>query len=54
MAMGSFGAFRSIYTNFVARGPELTFPKNTAMQIGIAPPRVGPGEKNPQSETPKL
>ncbi len=54
MAMGSFGAVRSIYTNFVARGPELTFPKNTAMQIGIAPPRPGPGEKTPQSETPKL
>jgi hypothetical protein len=54
MAMGSFGAVRSIYTNFVARGPELTFPKNTAMQIGIAPPRPSPGEKNPQSESPKL
>ncbi len=54
MAMGSFGAVRSIYTNFVARGPELVFPKNTAMQIGIAPPRPGPGEKIPQSETPKL
>lgn len=54
MAMGSFGAVRSIYTNFVARGPELVFPKNTAMQIGIAPPRPGPGEKPPPSETPKL
>ncbi len=54
MAMGSFGAVRSIYTNFVARGPELVFPKNTAMQIGIAPPRPGPGEKVPQSEAPKL
>ncbi|MGA9484512.1 MAG: hypothetical protein WBV48_21520, partial [Candidatus Acidiferrales bacterium] len=53
MAMGSFGAVRSIYTNFVARGPELVFPKNTAMQIGIAPPRPGPGEKIPQSEAPK-
>lgn len=53
MAMGSFGAVRSIYTNFVARGPELVFPKNTAMQIGIAPPRPGPGEKVPQDEVPK-
>jgi hypothetical protein len=53
MAMGSFGAVRSIYVNFVARGPELTFPKNTAMQIGIAPPRPSPGEKVPQSEAPK-
>jgi hypothetical protein len=53
MAMGSFGAARSIYVNFVARGPELTFPKNTAMQIGIAPPRPAPGEKVPQGEVPK-
>ncbi len=54
MAMGSFGAVRSIYTNFVARGPELVFPKNTAMQIGIAPPRPGPGEKTSPDEAPKL
>jgi hypothetical protein len=54
MAMGSFGAVRSIYVNFVARGPELKFPKNTAMQIGIAPPRPAPGEKVPQGEVPKL
>ena len=53
MALGSFGAARSIYVNFVARGPELTFPKNTAMQIGIAPPRPAPGEKVPQGEVPK-
>jgi type IV secretory pathway VirB10-like protein len=54
MAMGSFGAVRSIYVNFVARGPELTFPKNTPMQIGIAPPRSGPGEKAQGTEAPKL
>lgn len=54
MAMGSFGAVRSIYRNFVARGPELTFPKNTALQIGIAPPRPGAGEKAAGTETPKL
>ncbi len=54
MAMGSFGAVRSIYTNFVARGPELTFPKNTTMQVGIALPRSGAAEKAQGTETPKL
>ncbi len=53
MAIGSFGAVRSIYTNFVARGPEPTFP-NTAMQIGIAPPRPDAGEKAAGTETPRL
>ena len=36
MAMGAFGASRSIYANFVARGHDVVFPKNTAMEIGIA------------------
>ncbi len=36
MAMGAFGASRSIYANFVARGHDVVFPKNTTMEIGIA------------------
>jgi hypothetical protein len=36
MAMGAFGASRSIYVNFVARGHDVVFPKNTTMEIGIA------------------
>jgi hypothetical protein len=35
MAMGALGAGKSIYTNFIARGHEVVFPKNTAMLIGI-------------------
>ena len=35
MAMGAYGASRSIYTHFIARGRELVFPKNTAMEISI-------------------
>jgi hypothetical protein len=35
MAMGAFGASHSIYTNFVARGRDVVFPKNTSMQIGV-------------------
>jgi len=34
-SMGAYGAAVSIYTNFMARGHEVEFPKNTAMQIGV-------------------
>ncbi|MGH9715078.1 MAG: hypothetical protein ACRD5M_17425 [Candidatus Acidiferrales bacterium] len=36
MAMGAYGGCRSIYIHFVARGHEVVFPKNTAMEIGIS------------------
>jgi hypothetical protein len=32
---GAYGAAASIYSHFIARGREVEFPKNTAMQIGI-------------------
>lgn len=32
---GAYGAATSIYSHFIARGREVEFPKNTAMQIGI-------------------
>jgi hypothetical protein len=35
MAMGAYGASSSIYSHFIARGRELVFPKNTAMQVAI-------------------
>ncbi len=35
MAMGAFGATRSIYENFIARGHEVVFAKNTAMSISV-------------------
>ncbi len=41
MAMGTLGASRSIYVHFIARGRDVVFPKNTAMEIGIGP-RTGP------------
>lgn len=34
-AMGAYGAGRSVYENFLTRGHEVVFPKNTAMDIGI-------------------
>jgi hypothetical protein len=33
--MGAYGAGRSVYANFLARGREVVFPKNTAMEIGV-------------------
>jgi len=36
MAMGAFGSARSIYSNFIARGHDVVFPRNTVMEIGIA------------------
>jgi len=35
IAMGVLGAGRSIYIHFIARGRDVVFPENTAMQIGI-------------------
>ena len=35
MAMGAYGGGMSIYTHFIARGHDVVFPKNTAMEIGI-------------------
>jgi hypothetical protein len=33
--MGAYGAGMSVYSRFIARGHEVVFPKNTAMEIGI-------------------
>jgi len=51
MAMGAVGASRSIYVHFLARGRDVVFPKNTAMQIGIGvreepPPPAKPSEQD--------
>ena len=35
IAMGTLGASRAIYVHFIARGRDVIFPKNTAMQIDI-------------------
>jgi len=34
-SMGAYGAGMSVYTNFIARGHDVVFPKDTAMTIGI-------------------
>jgi len=58
MAMGAYGVSRSVYSHFIARGQEVVFPKNRAMEIGIG--RRGktvlpPSEENklsPQAQKP--
>jgi len=35
MAMGAYGASVSIYAHFIARGRDVVFPKNTAMDISV-------------------
>ena len=39
MAMGAYGSARSVYTNFIAKGREVVFPRNTPMEISIGSPR---------------
>jgi hypothetical protein len=54
MAMGAFGAGRSIYGNFVARGHDVVFPKDTAMMITVATRPPAPGTaKQPTTEMTK-
>lgn len=52
MAMGAFGGARSIYVHFMARGRDVVFPKNTAMEIGIGTRTETPA-KPPENQTPK-
>jgi type IV secretory pathway VirB10-like protein len=33
IAMGAYGAGRSVYVHFIARGSDVVFPKNTALEI---------------------
>jgi hypothetical protein len=39
--MGAYGAGTSLYSGFLARGHEVVFPKNTAMEIGIGQRQKG-------------
>ncbi|MGC1418070.1 MAG: hypothetical protein WA817_22470 [Candidatus Acidiferrum sp.] len=54
MAMGAYGASMSIYSHFIARGHELVFPKNTAMEvsIGTRPSASVPSTPNPPATKP--
>jgi hypothetical protein len=45
-AMGAYGAGMSVYSNFIARGHEVVFPKNTLMEIGIGRRRQAENREN--------
>jgi hypothetical protein len=47
--MGAYGAGMSVYSHFIARGQEVVFPKNTAMEIGIG---TRPGQTTPAETSP--
>ena len=50
-SMGAYGAGMSIYTNFVARGREVVFPKDTEMAIAVASrPQTPLASSTPASE----
>lgn len=44
IAMGAFGACRSIYNNFMARGTDVVFAKHTAMEIAVDTRATAPGQ----------
>jgi len=51
--MGAYGAGMSVYSHFIARGQEVVFPKNTAMEIGIGtrPEAAPPSPSAPPSNS---
>ncbi len=58
VTMGAYGGAASIYSHFIARGREVEFPKNTAMEIGIgtrAPTATPPAkQETPPAESADL
>jgi hypothetical protein len=48
IAMGAYGASMSVYTHFIARGRDLAFPKNTAMEIAIGTRASAPSPSSPK------
>ena len=49
--MGAYGAGMSIYSGFFARGHEVVFPKDTAMEIGVGKQRENAGVRTPNAST---
>jgi hypothetical protein len=48
MAMGAYGASRSIYTHFLSRGRDVDFPRDTVMEIGFGD-KVSPHLRPPET-----
>jgi len=49
--MGAYGAGMSVYTHFIARGTDVVFPKNTAMEIGVGTRKEGEEKKDEAPDT---
>jgi hypothetical protein len=49
--MGAYGAGMSVYSHFFARGNEVVFPKNTAMEIGIGTRKIGAAQQTSSDPT---
>lgn len=47
MAFAAYGAGNSVYNNFLARGKDVVFVKNTPLEIGFSEPHQKPAEKKP-------
>jgi len=54
MAMGAYGASLSVYSHFIARGRDLVFPKNTAMEVAIGTRPSAPSPSSPKPADTKL
>src|SRR5262249_46755809 len=39
VAFGALGATQSLYSNFLAKGRDVTLPQNTPLEVLFAPPR---------------
>jgi hypothetical protein len=47
IALGVYGASSSVYTNFLSRGHEVIFPKDTPLEIGFGSPHAAASETKP-------
>jgi hypothetical protein len=47
--MGAYGAGMSVYANFLSRGRDVVYPKDTAMAIGFGSRVTGPPKSSPQT-----
>src|ERR1700676_942173 len=47
IALGAYGASSSVYTDFLSRGHEVIFPKNTPLEIGFGSPHSAASQAKP-------
>jgi hypothetical protein len=53
IALGAYGSARSVYVNFIGRGHDVVFPKNTPMDISMGAPRKPVLEADRPASEPK-